>query len=61
MVTKEQYSQALKDYCDHINNVKKHDDIKDKIKLVNEYMRQSYDEKYGNSDTKSGTSSILHL
>ena len=43
MVTKEKYSQALKDYCDHINKVKKIDNAMDKMKLVNKYWKQQYE------------------
>ena len=41
MVTKEEYIQALKDYCDHINNVKKIDNAMDRIKVANEYWKQN--------------------
>jgi hypothetical protein len=59
MVTKEEYIQALKDYCDHINNVKKIDNAMDRIKAANEYWKQN--EKSGNNTPKIGTNSLYRL
>jgi hypothetical protein len=51
IITEKEYLQALNDYCEHINNVKKHDDAIDKIRLVNKYWKQN--EKEWKDNTKS--------
>lgn len=51
IINEKEYLEALKDYCDHINNVKKHDDAMDKMRLVNKYWKQH--EKKWKVNTKS--------
>ena len=39
MVTHNEYLDAIQDYCNHINGVKKHTDILERVKFINEYIK----------------------
>jgi hypothetical protein len=39
-ITLNQMQEALKDYCDHVNNLRKIPDVKEKLQICNLYLEQ---------------------
>jgi len=42
MVSKEEYEKYLREYCEHINSVKRMDNPEEVMKKINEYINEMY-------------------